>query len=429
MDGRLTGTEGNDRAARFISKAFHEAGLNDVHLEEFTIIESGFSEAYLRSGNKKFYCPDHIMMQGAEHINTEVEKELVFAGNGTEDELKSVDVKGRVVLVFMSNMRNSYDVSRVLHKLGAFALIVANPNNPAQFESIRRGFKDHVMGKRLSLESRDSIRRKEPWDTLKSITTFHISNEVIPVLMKMSVRSLSKAIENKTLKEIPVTTIALKSEFKTRPLRTSNVIARLPGLVDSTIVVSAHFDHMGRSGNEIFHGADDNASGTASIIALAKEFSKIKSLRYSMTFVAFTGEEVGLLGSAYHTTSKDFDPKKVIFNLNLDMIGSHDWEHRPGETYIYVIGHSNPVPKIEVFEDAAKESNITLDYSQSGTVGFFQRSDQYSFYKVGIPAIHLFSGVHERYHQSSDRWETIDYPVLEKRVEFAGRVLSRMEMK
>jgi hypothetical protein len=428
MQGRYTGTDGIERAAKFIEKSFQEAGLTDVRREEFTVLESGWSEVYLRSGDKKFLCPNDIMIHGNEHINTEIGKELVFAGTGTKDELKQVNVKGRIVLIFLSNMRASFDVSRELQKLGAFALIVANPDNQAQFESIRRGFTNHVMAKRFSLERRDSVQRTEPWDTLRTIPVIDVGNYVIPVLMKVSMKSLSRSIKDKTLKDIPVTTIGFKSEFKVRPIRTSNIIAHLPGLVDTAIVVSAHYDHMGQSGTEIFHGADDNASGTAGMIALAKEFAKAKSLKYSLTFVAMTGEEVGLLGSRYHTTTKNFDPRKVVFNLNLDMIGSIDSKHTR-TPYIYVISHSDPPPMNDLFEEVAKENKIILDYSENGTIGYFQRGDQYSFYRAGVPAIHLFSGLHERYHKDSDRWEMINYPMLEMRVEYAGKVLTRMVMK
>jgi hypothetical protein len=428
MQGRYPGTDGIERAARFIDRSFREAGVADVRREEFTVIESGFNEVYLRSGDKKFFCPGDIMIHAAEHINTEVEKELVFAGSGTREELKSVVVKGRVVLVFLQNMRSSFDLSREAYKLGAFAVIVANPDNAAQFASISRTFKEHVMGKHLSLESHAS-QEKAAWDTLRSVMVIDVNSEIVPSLMKTSVKSLTQSVENKTIKDIPVTTIGLKIEFKTRPVRTANVIAHVPGLVDTAIVVSAHYDHMGQSGSEIFHGADDNASGTAAIVALAKEFSKMKSLKYSMTFVAMTGEEVGLLGSAYHTRSRDFDAKKVIFNLNIDMIGSFDAKHSSCDSYIYVIGHSNPLPMNEVFEQAAKDTNITLDYSENGTTGFFQRSDQFSFHKVGIPAVHLFSGLHPRYHKDADRWDTLDYSMLKKRVEFAEQFLEKLERK
>jgi hypothetical protein len=427
MEGRYPGTPGIERAANYIEQSFREAGIADVRREEFNLLEKGYAEVYLRSGKKKFYCPDDIMVEGSLHVDSETEKELVFAGRGTMDELRSIDVKDRVVLVFLSNLRSGFDIARELYRRQAFALIAANPDNAAQAESMRRTLKDHVMSKRLFLEKSPRGQTIAALDTIRGVGTFLISNDMIPVLMNTSTRNLLRSIEGKTIKDVPISKIALKAEYKTRTIRASNIVAHVPGLTDTTIVVSAHYDHMGSSGSEIFHGADDNASGTASIIALAKKYSAMKSLRYSMTFLAVTAEEVGKLGSIYHTTTNDFDPKKVIFNLNIDMVGSTDSKHRSRDPYFYVIGHSDPVPKQDLLEAAAKINHINLDYSESGTIGFFQRSDQYSFHQRGIPAIHLFSGTHDRYHKATDTYQTLNYELLANRVEFASTFIELMQ--
>ncbi|MEI9920943.1 MAG: M28 family peptidase [Bacteroidota bacterium] len=426
MQGRYPGTPGIERAARYIEQSFREAGVTNVRREEFEISQRGPGEVYLRSGNKKFLNPNDIIIFGSAHINNDVEKQLVFGGRGTADELSSIDVEGRVVLVFVSNLRSTYEVAHALHNRKAFALIAANPDNPAQFQSMNRTFKDHITAKRLFLDS-DTIRRVPFLDTMRSACTFVIKNELIPVLMNTSSKNLSRSIDSKTVKDIPVASIGLKSEFVTNTIRSANIIAHLPGSTDTTIIISAHYDHMGQSGNDIFRGADDNASGTASIIALAKRYSAMKLLKYSMTFIALTGEEVGLLGSRYHTTKKDFDPSKVIFNLNIDMVGSIDSKHRSGQPYIYVVQHTDSLAMSDLLEQAAKANDIILDHSENGTIGMFQRSDQYSFHRRGIPAVHFFSGLHDRYHKPTDTYDSLNYPLLVRRAELANSFLLLMQ--
>jgi len=428
MDGRFPGTEGIERAANYIERSFREAGVADVRRESFDLVERGWEQVYLRSGDRKFFNADDFVIHGPEPIQTEIERELVFAGRATADELKSVEVKDRVVLVFVTNLRSWFDLAQTLGRRGAVALMVANPGNPDQFAFVRDGLKDYVTARRLFLGSPDSVRSLPLLDTIRFVRTFIIKNELVPVLMKASIKHLLKAADNKTLKSVATATIGLKVERRTRTVATANIVARVQGQTDSAIVVSAHYDHMGHSDDKIFHGADDNASGTAGIIALAKKYSQL-SLKYSVVFLATTAEEEGLLGSRYHTTSKDFDEKKIVFNLNLDMIGATDPKHRSRNAYVYVVGPSHPVPMKDLLDEAARIADIEVDYSESGPVGLYHRSDQYNFHQRQIPAVQLFSGLHDRYHTPSDTYASLNYTLLAHRIDYADTIIELLQKR
>jgi Zn-dependent M28 family amino/carboxypeptidase len=111
------------------------------------------------------------------------------------------------------------------------------------------------------------------------------------------------------------------------------------------------------------------------------------------------------------------------------MVGSVDAKHRANEPYIYVIQHADTTSKNDLLERAAEINNITLDYSESGAIGFFQRSDQYRFHKRGIPAIHLFSGLHGRYHRPTDTYDMLNYSLLARRIELANTFIELMQGK
>ncbi len=176
---------------------------------------------------------------------------------------------------------------------------------------------------------------------------------------------------------------------------------------------------MGKSGKEYFPGADDNASGTAALLEIAEEFSGRKDLEYNIVFLATSGEEAGLLGSLYHVSQPDFDPKSIVCNLNLDMISRNDDKH-DNTKYLYCIGTDQSKEIDSIIKKAdSLFAECSFDYSLNNSkdpLGLFTRSDNYSFYKRGITAIQFFSGLHPDYHKTTDTVDKIDFINLENRV-------------
>ena len=185
------------------------------------------------------------------------------------------------------------------------------------------------------------------------------------------------------------------------------VLGTDPVLRDEYIVVSAHMDHVGTSGtspkDSIWNGADDDASGTAGVLALAEAFSQAPPRR-SIIFLTVSGEEHGLWGSSWFASNPPVSIKKIVANFNLDMIG-RNWKDS-----IVVVGieHSDLGKTIMKVSAMHPELGITPMPDPWPQENFFGRSDHYNFARRGVPAVFFFNGVHEDYHRPSDSPDKID---------------------
>ncbi|MBI4408192.1 MAG: M28 family peptidase [Gemmatimonadetes bacterium] len=190
-----------------------------------------------------------------------------------------------------------------------------------------------------------------------------------------------------------------------------NVVAILegadPALRQEVLVIGAHVDHLGRGGfgslapdekDAIHNGADDNASGIAALLQIARELARGPRPARSLVFVAFTGEELGLLGSAYYAAHPVAPLERTRAMLNLDMVG------RLGSKPVLIYGTGTALEWGEIVGRAAREEKIDFADKPDG----FGPSDHTSFYARDIPVLHFFTNVHEDYHRPSDDWQKID---------------------
>jgi len=208
-------------------------------------------------------------------------------------------------------------------------------------------------------------------------------------------------------------------------MTTSNVLAYIPGSdkADEVIVISAHYDHIGTEGDLVFNGADDDGSGTVAVMEIAEAFQQAKESgngpRRSLLFLNVSGEEKGLLGSEYYSDHPVFPLEKTVANLNIDMIGRLDADHKNDSMYVYIIGSNMLSEELhQVNEEAQKKySDIRLDYrynTKEDPNRFYYRSDHYNFAKNNVPVIFYFTGVHEDYHKATDTVDKIMFGKLEK---------------
>jgi aminopeptidase YwaD len=209
-----------------------------------------------------------------------------------------------------------------------------------------------------------------------------------------------------------------------------NVVALLPGadatLSGSPIIIGAHFDHLGLGGegsldpdaHEVHTGADDNASGTAGLLAIAGRLSRGKPLARPVLFLGFTGEEKGLWGSAHYVSEPTTDISRAVAMLNLDMVG------RMVDDAVTVFGTGTA----EQWESLANEANASLprplhlSFSPDG----YGPSDHASFTAAGIPVLHFFTNTHADYHRPSDDWERIDGDGIARIGELAAGIARRL---
>lgn len=206
-----------------------------------------------------------------------------------------------------------------------------------------------------------------------------------------------------------------------------NVIGVLEGegpLSDETIIVGAHYDHLGRGGEgslasssdrgEIHNGADDNASGTAGLLELARRLGKRdKPLPRRIVFIAFTGEERGLLGSAAYVDKPLFPLEKTIAMFNMDMIG------RMEEDKLVVFGTGTSSRWDGLIDQQAAAQKFDISRKPEG----FGPSDHSSFYGKDIPVLHLFTGTHPDYHRPGDDWEKLNYSAMDRIISFLEAIV------
>ncbi|RIV18463.1 hypothetical protein DYU11_28220 [Fibrisoma montanum] len=190
------------------------------------------------------------------------------------------------------------------------------------------------------------------------------------------------------------------------------------------LVLSAHYDHLGCQGTRIFHGADDNASGTAVVMGVAAAFDSLAQLgirpRRSVLFLLFSGEEDGLLGSRFFVYNSPVQLQQIKGVLNVDMVGRIDFQHKRIPDYCYLIGNEQ-ANSFKKLADRANRQSVGLSLNREGydtkndPEFHFKRSDQYSFAAFGIPAVLFTSGSHIDYHRPTDTADRIEYNVLQKR--------------
>lgn len=205
---------------------------------------------------------------------------------------------------------------------------------------------------------------------------------------------------------------------------TENVLGFIPGTTDEIIVLSAHYDHLGKKDGKIYNGADDDGSGSMAILEIAEAFKMAANKGYrpkrGILFLHVTAEEKGLIGSDYYTQHPVIPLRQTVTNLNIDMIGRVDKAHKDKPDYIYLIGSDRLSSELhEISEKANKQTvKLELDYKYNKKTDpnrFYYRSDHYNFAKNNIPVIFYFNGTHEDYHKPTDTADKINYDLLEKR--------------
>ncbi len=219
--------------------------------------------------------------------------------------------------------------------------------------------------------------------------------------------------------------LSIGLDAKVEPLRVKayNVVGQLAGRdperADEVIVVGAHYDHLGLGGpgslapdsEAVHNGADDNASGTSALLGLAKYFAADMSRRPARTlvFVAFSAEEMGLLGSDHFVSDPPFPPEKIVAMMNFDMVG------RLRDGKLQVFGTETAEEFSALLDSLDARSPLALSYIGDG----YGPSDQTSFYVRKIPVLHLFTGTHSEYHRPEDDWQLINADGLAQVVDFA----------
>lgn len=228
---------------------------------------------------------------------------------------------------------------------------------------------------------------------------------------------------NFTLPSSPHEEVKFNEETNSK-IDTKNIIAFIDNNKKNTVIIGAHYDHIGYGGqysldrgvNEIHNGADDNASGTAMLISLAKQLKNRNDLKNNYLFIAFSAEELGLIGSRYFVNSEIFDSESINFMINLDMVGRLNEER---ELSIYGVGTSS------IFKQVVNSlnNNFKLKIINDGT----GPSDHTSFYNKDIPVLFFNTGSHENYHRPSDDFDLINYEGISEISNYVIDIIDELE--
>jgi hypothetical protein len=210
---------------------------------------------------------------------------------------------------------------------------------------------------------------------------------------------------------------------KNRYIKGENVLGYIEGgdLKEELIILTAHYDHLGKHDSLLFNGADDDGSGTVAVMEIAEAFmlakKEGKGPKRSILIMPVSGEEKGLLGSKYYTENPIYPLEKTVANLNIDMIGRLDDLHDTAD-YVYLIGSDMLSQELhDISEEINKKYiGLNLDYTfntEDDPNRYYYRSDHYNFAKNNIPVIFYFNGIHEDYHKTTDTVEKIDFKKIE----------------
>lgn len=416
LEGRETGEPGQKKAADFIRGEFTKFGLEPIvetnngksYYQTFDLYKMVNKEIYLKVKGKKLNIVEDIVFFGGGSTPAEVNAQAVYIGDGANIP-EDFDFTGKIA-VFSDKDGNWRNTASKTLEGGAIANIVVS-DSEVEFESLLNRMSGFMSRARLSVSKPKAGENR---------FIFMIGPEI------------AKGIFNESLDQIkskPYEATANISFLVNRGVEavsTENVLGYMPGtdLKDEVLVITSHYDHIGKSGDVVNNGADDDGSGTTSVLEIAEAFSiakkKKKGPRRSILFMTVTGEEKGLLGSDYYTKNPILPLQNTVTNLNIDMVGRVDSAHMDNKEYIYVIGSDKLSSELhELSEKANKETvGIELDYKyndENDPNRFYYRSDHYNFAKNNIPIIFYFNGVHPDYHRPTDTIEKINFPVMQKR--------------
>jgi len=451
LEGRGTGQRGGDLAAEYIATQFAEYGLKPAgdhgsYMQKVPLVgittlpETQFS-LVPKQGEPMNLKPldEYVAFDQTQQPQSEVDADIVFVGYGIEapeynwDDYKGVDVRGKVLLMLVNEPpsddpkffkgkaltyygRWTYKYEEAARK-GAVGVMLVHQTAMASYpwEVVRNS----NSGEKSALKVDGPALKVASW----------IHYDVAAKLASASGMNLEKMMHDAQSRDFHPANLGAKLKAhmvsKLRNFESNNVVAILPGsdhtLADEAIIYTAHYDHFGirpdMTGDNIFNGAEDNATGCGVVLELARAFAGAASRpRRSIIFAAVTAEEQGLLGSQYLGKHPPVPAGKISLDLNYDDLPPLG---APEEVEVSGAERTTFYPSVEAM---AKEFRLAIRPDAQPQAGHFYRSDHFSFARVGVPAFSIGEGVkykghteawgmqqandyvEKRYHQPSDEY-------------------------
>jgi hypothetical protein len=453
--GRLPGTRGIEQAADYIADRFKELGLKPAPGAQGYFQPFEVQGGYALTEPARLIVTDKMGKELAAEPKTDFAPQAIGAGGSLDDvpvvfvgygitakepalkleydDYEGLDVKGKAVLMVRRSPRHD-------DPDGPFALRKDEQGNalPGRQPNVYPSFSHKVtnafahgakavliVNDRGSLTNgKDELPAFDALDSRRysNIPVAFVSRRFADRLLMAAGQPTLEAFENSMASEIKPRSAALEglkldltANIDRKKTATKNVVGVLEGsgpLADETIVVGAHYDHVGRGeygslagSKEIHNGADDNASGTATVMELARRLaSRPDPLPRRVVFMTFSAEEAGLLGSQHYVNHPLYPLDKTVFMVNFDMVG-----RLADNDSLHVYGAWTS-PGMEDLVEALCKTEGFQPKLVSGTGQYFGASDHASFFQKGLPVLFFFTNVHPDYHRPSDDPDKINYP-------------------
>jgi hypothetical protein len=450
LKGRLDGTKELDQAAAFIADQFRQMGLQpageDGFFQRFRVTTSARSGkktslSYRSGATVVNLKPDLDFRPSSMSANGSASGKVVFAGYGITareygyDDYEGLNAAGKVVLVMRHEPRE-YDDSSVFggkvqtnhsqiqikaanakaHGAAAVILVSDTPTHPGYYDALDE------LGEAVGPDS-------------EGIVLIEMKAEVAERWLSLAGKSLDEVIKtidkdmhghSFPLPDLLSVNLSVELRRSTKPV--SNVIAFIPGTTGEYLILGAHYDHVG-TGNqysmqpakrgEVHPGADDNASGTSGILELARWFSRQPPHGRGILFVAYAGEEFGLLGSNYYAAHPAKPLTRAVAMINLDMIG----RVRQNRVYVGGVNTGSGLKELVQAVNDTQQPGFDIDDSDTGGYG---SSDHYSFAPYNVPFLLFFSGLHPDYHTPGDTWDKVDAAEASRLLKLVGEIIERL---
>ena len=460
MEGRETGTRGQRKAAEYIAGQFAANGLKPIvksddgkldYQQPFTLYQKTWGDFYVSVGDKRLEHLKDFLVNGLLYLPTETNYETVFVGYGISDlnydDYADRDVTGKAVVMLEGEPNTADGKSRISgtaepSKWGGpngwrTKSVLAKQKGAAQIFIISAESADafkQLLSRRSAMQGRfNRLSLKPEPENVGSVGIFLVTSETAATLLNTSTDTLSQTTAALVQSEKPITSslmgsVSVKADRVAEKTESSNVLGFVEGTdkKDEVLIISSHYDHIGISADgQVNNGANDDGSGTASVLEIAQAFAQAKAAgkgpRRSILFLTVSGEEKGLLGSEYYADMNPVIPlEQTVGDLNIDMVGRVDDLHQgKSDNYIYVIGSDKLSSDLHKISEAAnqKHTKLELDYKYNDSQDperIYYRSDHYNFAKHQIPIIFYFNGLHADYHQPTDDVEKIDFKLAER---------------
>jgi len=447
MEGRGAGTKGLAKASKYLEHWYKSLGLQPAgtngYLQPFTVTtgaklkpDNSLTEEI--AGTKKELVLSQDFVPASFSSSGIFAGPVVFVGYGASadefqyDDYAGVDVKGKAVLVLR------YEPEIFGERSGHQGLTQHSQLVTKAINARNHGAKAVIfVNGKLADGEEDLLMRfgsiSGPQDA--GVLLLQVKNAVAESWFKAVGKSLIEVQQQINHLGKPASFVfaagpqlSLKIDIEATHANVNNVLAYLPGKTNEYIIVGAHYDHLGYGDSnslapsqigQVHPGADDNASGTAGVMELARLFAPMKGqLDRGILFASFSGEELGLLGSAEWVRQPTLPLDKCAAMLNMDMIG------RIKDNKVYIGGVGTGSTFKVVLEQAQKQSNsnFKIEYSAGG----YSASDHTSFVAKKIPVLFFFSGLHSDYHKPSDTWDKINAPSAAQMLDLVADVIVQL---